>query len=71
MGSAYKTVLMFLLVMLALKLVFSKVTMRHIDTFYFPESFGEDGPQPPKLDEEVVEQLVVDEDNSIIYTVGE
>ena len=61
--------LMLLIEILMLKSVFTKVTMRHIDTMLVPEVFGEDGPLDFSM--EAVEQLVVDARKSVIYTAGQ
>ena len=57
----------FLVLLLIVRSAFTKVTLRHIDTLVLPESIDE----PPQLDVETVEQLVVDADDSIIYTAGQ
>ena len=58
-----------LIEILMLKSVFTKVTMRHIDTMLVPEVFGEAGPLDFSMG--AVKQLVVDARKSVIYTAGQ
>ena len=58
-----------LIEILMLKSVFTKVTMRHIDTVLVPEVFVEAGPLDFSIG--AVKQLVVDARKSVIYTVGQ
>ena len=58
-----------LIEILMLKSVFTKVTMRQIDTMLLPEAFIEAGPLDFSM--RAVEQLVVDARKSVIYTAGQ
>ena len=61
--------LLLMLLILMLKSVFTKVTMRHIDTVLVPEAFEEAGPLVFSM--KAVEHVVVDARKSVLYTVGQ